>query len=126
MDGPQHTRKVIRFPLAAPTVFWWAGRGVVKHSEGRTRDISEKGAFIRASTCPPQGIEIGFRVSLPPLAGSQQKTRVEAEGHVLRVEQVRGHEKCEGFAVLIEHTLLRVNNDIFDRGENPGNDLQLS
>ncbi len=126
MDGPQHTRKVIRFPLVAPTVFWWADRGVVKRSEGRTRDISEKGAFVRASTCPPQGIEIGFRVFLPPLAGSQQKTRVEAEGHVLRVEQVWGHEECEGFAVLIEHILLRVNNDIFDRGENPGNDLQLS
>ncbi len=40
--------------------------------------------------------------------------------------EVRGHEECEGFAVLIEHMLWRVNNDIFDRGENPGNDLQLS
>lgn len=126
MDGPQHTRRVIRFPLVAQTVFWWADRGVVKRSEGQTRDISEKGAFVRASTCPPEGIEIGFKVFLPPLAGSEQKTRVEAEGHVVRVEQVRGHEECEGFAVLIEHMLLRVNDDILHGGQNLGSGLQLS
>lgn len=75
MDAPQYTRKVIRFLLVAQTVFWWAERGVVKRSEGQTRDINEKGAFVRASTCPPQGIEIGFKVFLPPLTGSEQKTR---------------------------------------------------
>lgn len=126
MDGPQHTRKFIRFPLVAATVFWWADHGVVKRSEGQTRDISEKGAFVRASTCPPKGIEINFKVFLPPLVGSEQKTRVEAEGHVVRVEQVRGHEECEGFAVLIEHMLLRVNDDVLHREEDLGNDLQLS
>lgn len=126
MHRPQYTRRVIRFPLVAQTVFWWADRGVVNRSEGQTRDISEKGAFVRASTCPPEGIEIGFKVFLPPLVGSEQKTRVEAEGHVLRVERVRGHEECEGFAVLIEHMLLRVNDDIVHGGGNLGSDLQLS
>lgn len=126
MDGPEYTRKFIRFPLVAQTVFWWADRGTVKRSEGRTRDISEKGAFVRSSECPPKGIEIGFKVFLPPLTGSEQKTRVEAEGHVLRVEQVPGHHECEGFAVLIEHMLLRVNDDVLDRGKNFGSDLQLS
>ena len=126
MDGPQYTRKFIRFPLVAATVFWWADRGVVKRSEGQTRDISEKGAFVRARTCPPKGIEISFKVFLPPLAGSEQKTRVEAEGHVMRVEQVRGYEECEGFAVLIEHMVLRVNDDVLHGGQNLSSGLQLS
>jgi len=126
VDGPQHTRKAIRFPLEALTVFWWLDRGVVKRSEGRTRDISEKGAFVLAGTCPPQGIQIGFKVSLPALSGFEHRTRVEADGHVLRVERAHGHEECEGFAILIEHMLMRVNNEIFERGESVGSDPQLS
>ncbi len=58
--------------------------------------------------------------------GGKRKGGSTGHEYVLRVEQVRGYEECEGFAVLIEHMPLRVNNDIFDRGENPGNDLQLS
>lgn len=114
MDGQQHTRKAIRFPLEALTVFWWLDSGVVKRSEGRTRDISEKGAFVLAGTCPPQGIQIRFKVFLPALSGFERRTRVEADGHVLRVERAHGHEECEGFAILIEHMLMRVNNDIFE------------
>ena len=107
MDGPQHTRKAIRFPLEALTVFWWLDSGVVKRSEGRTRDISEKGAFVLASTCPPQGIQIGFKVFLPEVSGFECRTRVEADGHVLRVERAQGHEECEGFAILMKHLLIR-------------------
>ena len=125
MDGPQHTRKAIRFPLEALTVFWWLDSGVVKRSEGRTRDISEKGAFVLASTCPPQGIQIGFKVFLPELSGVECRTRVEADGHVLRVERAQGHEECEGFAILMKRILMR-GNDIFERGESVGSDPQLS
>lgn len=117
MDGPQYSRKAIRFPLEALTVFWWLDSGVVKRSEGRTRDLSETGAFVLAGTCPPEGIQIGFKVFLPALSGFERKTRVEADGCVLRVERTRGREECDGFAILIEHILLRVNNDVFERGE---------
>jgi len=117
VDGPQHTRKAIRFPLKALTVFWWLDSGVVKRSEGRTRDISETGAFVLAGTCPPQGIQIGFKVFLPALPGFERKTRVEADGHVLRVERTPGREEYNGFAILIEHLLLRVNNDVFEQEE---------
>lgn len=117
MDGPQYTRKAIRFPLEALTVFWWSDGGVEKRSEGRTRDISEKGVFVLANTCPPQGIQIGFKVFLPALSRFERKTRVEADGCVLRVERTRGREECDGFAILIDHILLRVNNDVFERGE---------
>lgn len=125
MDGPQHARKVIRFPLEALTVFWWSDSGVVKRSEGRTRDISETGAFVLANTCPTEGIQIGLKVFLPALPGFERKTRMEADGHVLRVERTQGRQACDGFAILMEHILLRVNNDIFERGESGGNDPQL-
>jgi hypothetical protein len=111
--------------LEALTVFWWLDSGVAKRSEGRTRDISEKGAFVLASTCPPQGIQIGFKVFLPALSGFELWTKVEADGHVLRVERAQGHEESEGFAVLIEHMLMRVNNDISERGEGVDSDPQL-
>ena len=123
MDGPQHSRSVIRFPLVARTVFWWVDSGITKRSEGRTRDISEKGAFVLASICPPQGIEVGFNVFLPPLYGFEQRTWVEANGHVLRVEPAQGHEESQGFAILIEHIALLVNNDVPKRGESCGNEL---
>jgi len=60
------------------------------------------------------------------LSGVECRTRVEADGHVLRVERAQGHEECEGFAILIEHMLMRVNNEIFERGESVGSDPQLS
>ena len=126
MDAPRHGRKVMRFPLEAPTVFWWMDRGTVRRSEGRTRDISEVGAFVFASTCPPRGIQIGFKVFLPVLPGIQRKTRMEADGQVVRVEQVRGRDECEGFAVLTQHMVLRVNNEIYERGHRSGDGPQLN
>ena len=106
-------------------MFWWLDTGVVKRSEGRTRDISETGAFVLASTCPPEGIHIGFKVFLPALSGFERKTSVEADGHVLRVERTPGRQACDGFAILIEHIQLRVDNDIVERGEGGGNDPQF-
>lgn len=126
MDAPRHGRKVMRFPLEAPTVFWWMDRGTVRRSEGRTRDISEVGAFVFASTCPPRGIQIGFKVFLPVLPGIQRKTRMEADGQVVRVEQVLGRDECEGFAVLTQHMVLRVNNEIYERGHRSGDGPQLN
>jgi len=126
VDAPRHSRKFMRFPLEAPTVFWWMDRGTVRRSEGRTRDISEDGAFVFASTCPPRGIQIGFKVYLPVLPGIQRKTRMEADGQVVRVEQVRGRDECEGFAILTQHMVLRVNNEIYERGQRSGDGPQLN
>jgi len=116
--GPGHTRKAIRFPLEAPISFWWMESGVVKRSEGKTRDVSERGAFVLASTCPPPGIQIGFKLYLPALPGSEHKTRLEADGQVIRVKQLRGRKECEGFAILTQHMILRLNSDIYERGDN--------
>ena len=107
-EAPRLPRKAIRFPLEAPIAFWWTDSGVEKHSEGRTRDISEVGAFVLSSVCPSAGTEIRFKIFLPVLPGFEPKTSVEAVGRVLRVEQARGLEGRDGFAILARHSLLRV------------------
>ena len=109
-ETPRQPRKAIRFPLEAPIVFQWADSGIEKRGEGRTHDISEVGAFVLSRMCPPAGTEISFNIFLPLLPGFEPKTRVEAVGRVLRVEQARGLEGRDGFAILSQHTLLRVNN----------------
>jgi hypothetical protein len=111
VETPKHARKAIRFPLEAPIEFWWTDTGIEKRSEGRTHDISEVGAFVLAHTCPPSGIQIGFKVFLPVLPGFEPKARVEAVGQVLRVEQTGGLEGREGFAISTRHTLLRFSDD---------------
>ena len=122
MEEPKHTRRAIRFPLEVRTEFWWTDKGIEKHSEGRTRDISEMGAFILADACPPCGIQIRFKVFLPVLSGFEPQTRVEAVGEVLRVEHYRALEGPGGFAILTRHTLLRFKNDAYEREESTKSD----
>jgi len=121
VEAQKHARKAIRFPLEAPIVFWWTDGGIDKQCEGHTRDMSESGAFVFASTWPPPGTQIGFKVFLPVLPGTESKARVEAVGQVLRVEQGRG-----GFAILTRHTLMRVSNNIDKREESDKNQSQLN
>jgi hypothetical protein len=97
-------------------VFWWTDTGIEKRSEGRTHDISERGAFVLAHTCPPSGIQIGFKVFLPVLLGLSPK-RVEAVGEVLRVEQAGELEGRDGFAISTRHTLLRFSDDTHELEE---------
>ena len=92
-------------------MFWWTDTGIEKRGEGRTRDISETGAFVFAHTCPPSGMQIGFKVFLPVLPGFKPKARVEAVGQVLRVEQADGVDGRDGFAISTRHTLLRFSDD---------------
>ena len=82
-EAPGQPRKAIRFPLEAPMVFRWADSGTEKQGEGRTHDISEVGAFVLSSICPPVGTEISFNIFLPALPGFEPQTRVEAVGRVV-------------------------------------------
>jgi hypothetical protein len=116
VEEPKHTRRAIRFPLEVLTVFWWTDSGIEKRSEGRTRDISEMGAFVLANACPPSGIQIRFKVFLPVL-GFEPQTRVEAVGQVLRVERSNGLNGPHGFAILTRQTLLQFKNDALEQEE---------
>jgi hypothetical protein len=79
-EEPRQPRKAIRFPSDAPIVFRWADRGIQKQGEGRTHDVSEVGAFVLSTICPPVGTEISFNISFPALPGLEPKTSVGALG----------------------------------------------
>src|SRR5215472_807108 len=111
MDKRGHTRKSIRFPLEVPITFSWAEREIEKRGEGKTRDVSQTGAFVFAATCPPLESRIGFKLLLPGLPGCQPPTEIEAEGKVLRVEPASERERRDGFAILTRRVLLRPNKD---------------
>lgn len=98
---------------------------IEKRSEGRTRDISEMGVFVLAGTGPPAGAEIGFEFFLPVLPRLERKTRVEAVGQVVRVEQFSGGSGC-GFAVMNRQKLLAINNHIHESRKRGGGKLQVS
>ncbi len=126
MDVVGHTRRVNRVRMEASIAFWWVDSGIVMRGEGRTRDISEAGAFVLTSTFPPNGTNIGFKIFLPELAGSEHRARVEGDGQVLRVEQALERKGCGGFAILTQHMLLGVNTEIYERGESGDHKPQLS
>jgi hypothetical protein len=91
----------IRFPLQAPIAFWWTDEsGNRQQYEGLSRDLSDRGAFVFATVCPPVGTNVGFRISLEDLPDVIGTFPIEVEGKVLRVERpATGKGSC-GFAVL--------------------------
>lgn len=110
MDTPSR-RKAMRFPLDVPVVFWWTdANGVHQLGEGRSYDVSELGVFVFASTCPPAGARVGLKIPLPEAFDAPLGLRMEVEGHVTRVEQVRSGERRDGFSILSNKSILREND----------------
>ncbi|PYU29962.1 MAG: hypothetical protein DMG31_14855 [Acidobacteria bacterium] len=101
------SREAMRFPLDAPVVFWWRdANGVHQQGEGRSYDLSELGAFVFASACPPEGAQVGLRIPITQFPDVARPLRMEMEGRVLRIEQVRSGEGRDGFAILSVQTVL--------------------
>jgi hypothetical protein len=93
-------RKQIRYQLSARAVFSWEGLGLERfRGEGVTRDISESGAFIVATPCPPARASVRVELFLPPLNGKVATMRIRAEMLVIRFEQVPPGDQQSGFAV---------------------------
>jgi hypothetical protein len=93
-------RKYDRYRLGAPVVFWWdEPEGTRKEASGVTRDISTIGIYVVSSACPPLGTLVQMHVSLPSLHGDLPGWRLEAQGHVVRVETSENEEVVRGFAV---------------------------
>ena len=82
------TRKTLRVLLQTAVTFWWTnGNGAERHGEGRSRDVSEHGAFIFASSCPPVGTSVVLKIDLEGIPDEIGRLPVEVEGEVLRAEQ---------------------------------------
>ena len=81
-------RKSTRYRLSSPAHYGWESSDAYSQtSQGKTRDISARGAFIVADECPPVGARIELKILLPKLEGSGVGMRLHGKGHVLRVEQ---------------------------------------
>jgi hypothetical protein len=101
-------RKAERFPLDVPVVFWWTdANGVHQQGQGRCYDLSERGAFVFASPCPQEGAQVGLRIPITQFPDAAQPLRMEMEGRVVRIENVRGSDGRAGFAILSEEIVLR-------------------
>lgn len=91
-------RTVVRYPLEIPVVFRWIEQGLIRESEGRTRDVSVRGAFVLADDCPPCRARVEIKMSFPAGSHRERVGWVEAKGSVLRVEP-EWYSGAGGFAV---------------------------
>ena len=103
----------MRFPLDVPVAFWWTdANGGHQLGKGRSFDVSELGVFVCASDCPPAGAQVGLKISISitGVPDAPRALRMEVQGRVLRVEQVRSGEGRDGFAILSDQAILREND----------------
>jgi hypothetical protein len=100
--------RAIRFPLEAPVTFWWNDIfGTRREGQGRSRDISESGAFILTKTCPPVGTRLGLKILLEEAAETTRAIRVEIDGHILRIDEISTTREIQGFAVFSDEAILK-------------------
>jgi hypothetical protein len=104
-----NVRATLRYALQTEVEFRWTGAdGGAKDGRGQTRDISQKGAYVEASSFPPNGAIVKLSISLPPALESGKVVRMEARGRVVRVETERRSHGASGggFAVVNEQVNL--------------------
>ena len=102
MNPGRPTRKTLRFLLQTAVTFLWTnGNGEPQHGEGRSRDVSEHGAFVFAPVCPPVGASVILTIDLEGIPDEIGPFPVEVEGEVLRVQQAPAERGMltDGFAI---------------------------
>jgi hypothetical protein len=110
------SRASVRYSLDAEVTFHWRGPGgLQRQAFGYTRDISHKGEYVVARECPCQGTRVSVYIHLPQLVGEKRVLRIEAEGHVLRVEASGDRENEFGFAVSNDRVNLRAAAELLGR-----------
>lgn len=93
-------RGALRYALRATVIFAWEDAGGARReNRGQTRDVGQKGAFIIADECPPNGAPVSLSIFLPGSAAEAPLLRMEAEGRVLRAEHQTETTEGPGFAV---------------------------
>lgn len=88
MNLVRPARRTLRFLLQTAVTFCWeTGNGEHRNGEGRSRDVSEHGAFVFAPVCPPVGASVVLTIDLEGIPDEIGPLPVEVVGEVLRVEQ---------------------------------------
>ncbi len=98
--GPMRDpRRAVRYTLETQVVFSWSDAGgLPRESRGCTRDISPKGAYIIAASCPPLGAMLAMSFYLPTLTGESTGVQVQAQSRVLRIDSSSAGRSA-GFSV---------------------------
>lgn len=100
MNPERQARRTIRLPLRAPVTFWWtSANGDPQSGEGRSRDVSEHGAFVFALICPPVGANVKLKMAVDGVPDFRGPCPLEVEGEILRVEQTPSGTEMGGFAI---------------------------
>ena len=98
-------RKVARYQLSAPVIFFWKpDRHSRMRAEGTLSDIGTRGIFVLGHTIPPLDVDIHFEILLPPLHEDSSPVRIKGVGRVVREHQ---GPMRSGFALLSFGLLLR-------------------
>ena len=98
-------RNAIRYVVGLKVAFRWTDpQGLPRQAEGRTRDVSPKGTYVLAASCPPRQAKVQIEFELSPEARGPQALRLEGQGSVLRVEPANGRAEHSGFAVQLRRT----------------------
>jgi hypothetical protein len=105
-------RRHLRYPVEAEVKYQWSTRNsILGEGDGRSRDISQGGAFVLTNDPPPLGASIDLTIQLPAWQVGAAALRMEMTGEVIRVDVPPGHEQKWGFAVCSLKTLLRRLHD---------------
>lgn len=110
-------RRHIRYPIRVPvSVQWVSHRGGGGSLKGRTKNISEGGAFIYSRVLPPLGAAVELKMQLPVSQSGVVSSRLEMQGEVFRVETPSGRESQWGFAIYATKTVMHGPADppVFD------------
>ena len=114
-DPVPEVRREIRYPLRARSEFIWVGRDGAQHeASGRSRDLSEHGAYILAKVCPPMGAMIRTVIRFPYRRDPIRSRQIEMDGRVVRVELMLTNKAGWGFAVASTHSVLHDSDKLDD------------
>jgi hypothetical protein len=105
-------RHSMRYPIRALVTFRWATRnGLHRQGKGKSRDISQGGAFVMARNLPPIGASICLSIEFPQTNTSGRLLCMEMAGEVVRVELPLTRKSNWGFAVAASKTTLHGMRD---------------
>lgn len=94
-------RGCTRYQLACQVRFSWANEQQKRfHGRGITRDISARGAFILAASCPPASVTVHVKILISPDPPDAPIARLKGDAQVLRVEDAHAGQGPSGFAVV--------------------------
>jgi len=89
-----------RYPLRVSVGYRWTNSEGVCCGKGRTRNISDTGAFIVSSDCPAEKDVVNLLFHIPRLRkAAMPSVRLAMEARVVRVEKDRDLHTKVGFAV---------------------------